>query len=34
MNPIKGEHLLAQLNWRHVTKQFDPVKKVSPEWSI
>jgi len=31
MNPIKGEQLLAQLNWRYATKQFDPTKKISPE---
>jgi nitroreductase len=31
MNPIKGERLLAQLNWRYATKQFDPASKISPE---
>ena len=31
MNPIKGEQLLAQLNWRYATKQFDPTRKISPE---
>src|SRR5213595_2330997 len=35
MNPIKGEQLLAQLNWRYATKQFDPAKKISPEdWAV
>ena len=34
MNPIKGEQLLAQLNWRYATKEFDPMRKISPEdWS-
>lgn len=31
MAPIKGEQLLAQLNWRYATKQFDPARKISPE---
>jgi hypothetical protein len=31
MNPIKGEQLLTQLNWRYATKKFDPTRKVSPE---
>src|SRR5205807_424342 len=31
MNPIKGEQLLTQLNWRYATKKFDPRRKVSPE---
>jgi nitroreductase len=31
VNPIKGEQLLAQLNWRYATKQFDPARKISPE---
>jgi nitroreductase len=31
MNAIKGEQLLAQLNWRYATKQFDPGRKISPE---
>ncbi len=31
MNPIKGEQLLTQLNWRYAVKQFDPTRKISPE---
>ena len=31
MNPIKGEQLLTQLNWRYATKKFDPGRKISPE---
>jgi nitroreductase len=31
MKPIKGEQLLAQLNWRYATKQFDPARKISRE---
>jgi nitroreductase len=31
MNPIQGEQLLAQLNWRYATKEFDPKRKISPE---
>ena len=31
MNPIKGEELLTQLNWRYAVKQFDPARKISPE---
>ena len=35
MNPIKGEQLLTQLNWRYATKQFDSARKISPEdWSV
>ena len=35
MNPIKGEQLLMQLNWRYATKQFDPARKISPEdWAV
>src|SRR5260370_8649712 len=35
MNPIKGEQLLTQLNWRYATKQFDPARKISPEdWAV
>jgi nitroreductase len=35
MNPIEGEQLLAQLNWRYATKQFDPARKISPEdWAV
>jgi nitroreductase len=31
MNPIKGEQLLTQLNWRYAVKQFDPTRKIAPE---
>jgi nitroreductase len=31
MNPIKGEQLLMQLNWRYAVKHFDPTRKISPE---
>jgi len=31
MNPVKGEQLVTQLNWRYATKKFDPTRKVSPE---
>jgi nitroreductase len=35
MNPIKGEQLLTQLNWRYATKKFDPARKISPEdWAV
>jgi nitroreductase len=35
MNPIKGEQVLAQLNWRYATKQFDPNRKIPPEdWAV
>jgi nitroreductase len=35
MNPIKGEQLLTQLNWRYATKKFDPMRKISPEdWTV
>ena len=35
MNPIKGEQLLPQLNWRWATKKFDPARKISPEdWAV
>jgi nitroreductase len=35
MNTIKGEQLLAQLNWRYATQQFDPTRKISPEdWTV
>ena len=30
-NTIHHEHLLAQLNWRYATKQFDPRRKISPQ---
>lgn len=28
---IPGKQLISQLNWRYATKQFDPVRKISPE---
>jgi len=31
MQPIEGEQLLAQLNWRYATKEFDPARRISPE---
>jgi hypothetical protein len=32
VNPIKGEQLLMQLNWRYATK---PARKISPEdWAV
>ena len=31
MNPVKGEQLLTQLNWRYATKKFDPGQRISPE---
>lgn len=31
MNPIKGEQLLTQLNWRYATKKFNATRKISPE---
>jgi Nitroreductase len=35
MNPIKGEQLLTQLNWRYATKKFDEARKISPEdWAV
>src|SRR6266446_5347259 len=35
MNPIKGEQLLTQMNWRYATKTFDPARKISPEdWAV
>jgi nitroreductase len=35
MNTIKGEQLLAQLNWRYATSKFDPARKISPEdWAV
>ena len=35
MNPIKGDQLLTQLNWRYATKEFDPDRKISPEdWTV
>ena len=35
MNPIHGDQLLTQLNWRYATKKFDPARKISPEdWTV
>jgi nitroreductase len=31
MNPITPTDLLACLNWRYATKQFDPAKPIDPE---
>jgi nitroreductase len=31
METIRGEQLLAQLNWHYATKQFDRTRKISPE---
>jgi nitroreductase len=31
MNTINREQLLAQLNWRYATKQFDPNRKINPQ---
>jgi len=31
MDTIEGNQLLARLNWRYATKQFDPTRKISPE---
>ncbi len=34
MDTIRGEELLARLNWRSATKQFDPTRKISPgDWA-
>lgn len=34
MNAINGQQLIAQLNWRYATKQFDPGRKISPaDWA-
>ena len=34
MSAITSTHLLAQLNWRYATKQFDPNRKISdPDWA-
>jgi nitroreductase len=34
MSAITSTQLLAQLNWRYATKQFDPNRKISaPDWS-
>ncbi len=33
MSAINSDQLLAQLNWRYATKQFDPARKISaPDW--
>jgi nitroreductase len=35
MNPVKGEQVLTQLNWRYATKKFDSARKISPEdWAV
>lgn len=31
MNTLDSEQLLAQLNWRYATKQFDPRQKISAQ---
>jgi nitroreductase len=31
VNLVKGEQILAQLNWRYAVKQFDPAHKISQE---
>jgi nitroreductase len=34
MSAINSTQLLAQLNWRYATKQFDPTRKISaPDWA-
>jgi nitroreductase len=34
MDTINGERLLAQLNWRYATKEFDPSRKISlKDWA-
>jgi nitroreductase len=34
MSAINSTQLLAQLNWRYATKQFDPNRKISaPDWA-
>jgi nitroreductase len=34
MNPVKGEQLLTQLNWRYATKKFDPRRKIlADDWA-
>ena len=30
MNTLPPQQLLAQLNWRYATKQFDPARKIAP----
>lgn len=35
MNPIHGNQLIDQLNWRYATKQFDPKRKISAaDWAV
>ena len=35
MSTINQTHLLAQLNWRYATKQFDPEREISaPDWAV
>jgi nitroreductase len=35
MSAIHSDQLLAQLNWRYATKQFDPKRKISAkDWAI
>jgi len=35
MSAITSTQLLAQLNWRYATKQFDPNRKISaPDWAV
>jgi len=35
MSAINGQQLLAQLNWRYATKQFNPQRKISPaDWAV
>src|SRR5271168_4608179 len=35
MNTINQTQLLAQLNWRYATKQFDPEREISaPDWAV
>jgi nitroreductase len=35
MSAINSTQLLAQLNWRYATKQFDPKRKISaPDWAV
>ena len=34
MSAITSSQLLAQLNWRYATKEFDPNRKISaPDWA-
>ena len=35
MSTINQTHLLAQLNWRYATKQFDPEREISAsDWAV